>query len=52
MYKYHYPSMHQIINDKAIQKDEAIGVLKAKKHELFEQISDLENQIRQLERMD
>jgi len=30
MYKYHYPSMHQI-KDNAIQKDEAIGVLKAKK---------------------
>ena len=43
--------MHQI-KDKAIQKDEAIGVLKAKKHELYEQISDLENQIKQLERMD
>ena len=51
MYKYHYPSMHQI-KDNAVQKDEAIGVLKAIKHKLFEQISDLENQIRQLERMD
>ena len=49
MYKYHYPSLLPI-NDISIQKDEAIGVLKARKHKLYEQIADLENQIKQLER--